>query len=56
MNIWQGHVVRYGVLYPMQTFSKQREVDFGQIPCFVERDVYKRQVICSEFQRHGLQI
>ncbi len=20
----------------MQTFSKQREVDFGQIPCFVE--------------------
>ena len=36
MNIWQGHVVRYGVLYPMQTFSKQREVDFGQIPCFVE--------------------
>ncbi len=36
MNIWQGHVARYGVLYPMQTFSKQREVDFGQIPCFVE--------------------
>ena len=36
MNIWQGHVVRYGVLYPMQTFSKQREVDFGQIPFFVE--------------------
>lgn len=31
-----GHVARYGVLYPMQTFSKQREVDFGQIPCFVE--------------------
>mgnify|MGYP000739004255 CR=1 FL=1 len=32
MNIWQGHVARHGVLYPMQTFSKQREVDFGQIP------------------------
>ena len=36
MNIWRGHVERYGVLYPMQTFSKQREVDFGQIPFFVE--------------------
>ena len=36
MNIWQGHVARHGVLYPMQTFSKQREVDFGQIPFFVE--------------------
>lgn len=36
MSIWRGHVERYGVLYPMQTFSKRREVDFGQIPFFVE--------------------
>lgn len=36
MDIWQGHVARYGVLYPMQTFSKRHEVDFGQIPFFVE--------------------
>lgn len=27
---------RRGVFYPMQTFSKQREADFCQIPCFVE--------------------
>lgn len=27
---------RRGVFYPMQTFSKQREVDFRGIPCFVE--------------------
>ena len=25
-----------GVLYPMQTFSKEREVDFMRIPCFIE--------------------
>lgn len=30
MNIWQGHVARHGVLYPMQTFSKQREVDLDR--------------------------
>ena len=36
MNIWQGHVARYGVLYPMQTFSKQREVDFNTVPFFIE--------------------
>ncbi|MDR1003602.1 MAG: DUF2520 domain-containing protein [Prevotellaceae bacterium] len=36
MDIWKGHAARQGVLYPMQTFSKQREVDFGQIPIFVE--------------------
>ena len=26
----------YGVLYPMQTFSKDRMVDFHEIPCFIE--------------------
>ena len=26
----------YGVLYPMQTFSKDRAVNFREIPCFVE--------------------
>lgn len=29
-----GHAC--GVLYPMQTFSREREVDFRRIPCFVE--------------------
>ncbi|WP_300702028.1 Rossmann-like and DUF2520 domain-containing protein [Bacteroides sp.] len=36
MNIWEGQAERYGVFYPMQTFSKQREVDFREIPIFVE--------------------
>lgn len=36
MNIWEGQVERYGVFYPMQTFSKQHEVDFREIPIFVE--------------------
>lgn len=32
MDLWKGLVKRYGVLYPMQTFSKQREVDFNTVP------------------------
>ena len=36
MDIFKEHVKKYGVLYPMQTFSKAREVDFFQIPVFVE--------------------
>lgn len=36
MNVWEGRVERYGVFYPMQTFSKQREVDFKEIPIFIE--------------------
>lgn len=36
MQIFEGLTSHYGVLYPMQTFSKRREVDFSYIPCFVE--------------------
>ena len=36
MDVFKGHAVQYGVLYPMQTFSKNRQVDFREIPCFIE--------------------
>lgn len=36
MDLWKGYALRYGVLYPMQTFSKQREVDFRTVPFFIE--------------------
>ena len=36
MNLFEGSASQYGVLYPMQTFSKNRRVDFREIPCFIE--------------------
>ena len=36
MDVFRGHAHRYGVLYPMQTFSKDCPVDFKEIPVFVE--------------------
>ena len=36
MSIWEGKVARHGVFYPMQTFSKQRKVDFTEVSFFVE--------------------
>ena len=36
MNIWEGLTTRYGVLYPMQTFSKARAVDFSHVHFFIE--------------------
>lgn len=36
MNLFRGKAEHYGVLYPMQTFSKQKKVDFRAVPCFVE--------------------
>ncbi len=36
MDIFKGVAIHYGVLYPMQTFSKSRIVIFDDIPCFIE--------------------
>lgn len=36
MDAFKGMALHYGVLYPMQTFSKSKEVDFNEIPCFIE--------------------
>ncbi len=46
MDVFRGMALHYGVLYPMQTFSKAREVDFSAIPCFVEgNDALAKEVI-----------
>lgn len=36
MDVFRGFARHYGVLYPMQTFSRQKCVPFVHIPCFVE--------------------
>lgn len=36
IDVFKGHASHYGVLYPMQTFSKNLKVDFRDIPCFIE--------------------
>jgi predicted short-subunit dehydrogenase-like oxidoreductase (DUF2520 family) len=36
MELFKGYAAQYGVLYPMQTFSKTRRVNFREIPCFIE--------------------
>lgn len=36
MDLWKGLTPRYGVFYPLQTFSKERPVDFRTVPFFIE--------------------
>jgi predicted short-subunit dehydrogenase-like oxidoreductase (DUF2520 family) len=36
IGVWENRVKRYGVLYPLQTFSKQREMDFRNVPFLIE--------------------
>ncbi len=46
MELFKGMALHYGVLYPMQTFSKETEADFSHIPCFIEaNDELARQTI-----------
>ena len=35
-EVFRPYTNRYGVFYPMQTFSKERAVDFDDIPFFIE--------------------
>lgn len=46
MDVFKGMALHYGVLYPLQTFSKERDVDFHEIPCFVE--------VSDEFSAHAI--
>lgn len=36
LRLFEGMTQHYGVFYPMQTFSKERAVDFTEIPIFIE--------------------
>ncbi len=36
MEVFKGKAERHGVLYPLQTFSRERAVCFREIPCFIE--------------------
>ena len=52
MSVWKGYAFSYGVLYPMQTFSKQKPVDFSKVSFFLEGDggetlVQLRELACS---------
>ncbi len=36
MDLFAARKAEHGVIYPLQTFSKQRKVDFASIPLFIE--------------------
>jgi predicted short-subunit dehydrogenase-like oxidoreductase (DUF2520 family) len=43
MSALENFAKNRGVLYPLQTFSKNREVDFSEIPIFVEANSKKNE-------------
>lgn len=48
ISVFEGFAVRYGVIYPLQTFSKSREVDFRKIPFFLEANSPEDEIVLRE--------
>ena len=46
MDVFEMNRTNYGVLYPLQTFSKNKEIDFSKVPLFIEaNNEFSEQVI-----------
>ncbi|NQU54417.1 MAG: DUF2520 domain-containing protein [Bacteroidetes bacterium] len=56
LSVLSKYSTNYGVLYPLQTFSKNRKVDFNTIPIFIEsnskENEYSINKIASEISNN----
>lgn len=52
LSVFDGYTLHGGVLYPMQTFSMEREVDFREIPLFIEGTDARIKVIAESLSEH----
>lgn len=43
ISVFDGLTTRYAVFYPLQTFSKHKDIEFDQIPVFIEASHYEVQ-------------
>lgn len=51
MDILKPYSENYGVIYPLQTFSKNRKVDFSEIPVFIEANSESNLAILQTIAR-----
>lgn len=52
LSVFDGYDCRAGVLYPMQTFSMDREVDFREIPLFIEGADPRIRAVAESLSAH----
>ena len=52
LSVFDGYDCHAGVLYPMQTFSLDREVDFREIPLFIEGDDPRIRAVAESLSPH----
>ncbi|MDR0796152.1 MAG: DUF2520 domain-containing protein, partial [Tannerella sp.] len=49
MDIFKGYSERYGVMYPLQTFTKERALDLRHVPIFIEACMPEDEELLTEF-------
>lgn len=52
LSVFEGYSDNAGVLYPMQTFSMDREVDFREIPLFIEGADPRIRAVAESLSAH----
>ena len=57
LTLFQGMARHYGVFYPMQSFSKERRINFSEVPVFLEasderRYLHLAAVFACNFANH----
>jgi len=49
IDVFYDQAENYGVIYPMQTFSKFKEINYGEIPMFIEANSNENEAILYNF-------
>ena len=52
LSVFEGYAENGGVFYPMQTFSMKREVDFREIPLFIEGKDKRIRELAESISEH----
>ncbi len=51
MNVFENRFENYGVFYPLQTFSKSRDIDFSTVPVCIEANDEKLEKILVDLAK-----
>ena len=49
IDVFYDNAQNYGVMYPMQTFSKFKEINYAEIPVFIEANSNENEIVLYNF-------
>ncbi len=52
INVFYDHATNYGCIYPLQTFSKFKDLNYSEIPVFIEANTEANQQILVDLMKN----